>query len=66
MGMPAPSTTGILPSAPHGKVEERTAPLGMAAHRDPRRFHQQKPEKHIALLAGKLVIRLGKIGHTQF
>ena len=29
-----------LPSSSHGKVEERTAPLRLAAHRDLCRFHQ--------------------------
>ena len=32
-------------------MEESTAPLGLAAYRDLRRFHQQKPEQRIALLA---------------
>ena len=38
---------GDLPSPPHGEVEECAAPLGMAAHRDLRGFHQQKPEQHL-------------------
>jgi hypothetical protein len=40
-----------LPSSSQGEVEECAAPLGMTAHRDLRRFHQQKPEQHVALLA---------------
>ena len=42
---------GDLPSTPHGQMEELAAPLRLAAHRDLRCFHQQKPEQHIALLA---------------
>ena len=42
---------GDLSSAAHGQMEESTAPLGLAAYRDLRRFHQQKPEQRIALLA---------------
>ncbi len=42
---------GDLASAAHRKVEERTAPLRPAAHRNLRRFHQQKAQQHIALLA---------------
>src|SRR5207248_4211643 len=40
-----------LSSSSQGEVEECAAPLGMAAHRNLRRFHQQKPEQHVALLA---------------
>ena len=40
-----------LPSSSHGEVEECAAPFWMAAHRDLRCFHQQKPQQHIALLA---------------
>src|ERR1051326_3125061 len=40
-----------LPSTTHGEVEELVAPLLLTAHRDLRRFHQQKPEQHVALLA---------------
>ena len=40
-----------LPSPSHGEVEECAAPLWMAAYRDLRCFHQQKPEQHVALLA---------------
>jgi hypothetical protein len=32
-------------------VEKLAAPLRLTAHRDLRRFHQQKPEQHVALLA---------------
>jgi hypothetical protein len=42
---------GDLSSTSHGQVEECAAPFWMAAHRDLRCFHQQKPEQHIALLA---------------
>src|SRR5579859_7277820 len=42
---------GDLPSTPHGQMEELAAPLRLAAHRDLRRFHQQKPQQHVALLA---------------
>jgi len=42
---------GNLPSTPHGDVKEPTAPLRLTAHRDLRRFHQQKSEQHVALLA---------------
>ncbi len=42
---------GDLPPAPHGKVKELAAPLGLAAHRDLRRFHQQKAQQHVALFA---------------
>ena len=42
---------GDLPPAPHGKVEELIAPLGLTAHRDLRRFHQQKAQQHVALFA---------------
>ena len=31
-----------LPPAAHGEVEESTAPLGLTAYGDLRRFHQQK------------------------
>ena len=31
-----------LAPAPHGQVKELAAPLRIAAHRDLRRFHQQK------------------------
>ncbi|HKV77322.1 MAG TPA: hypothetical protein VJP02_04240 [Candidatus Sulfotelmatobacter sp.] len=31
--------------------KELVAPLLLTAHRDLRRFHQQKPEQHVALLA---------------
>src|SRR3954447_18401144 len=39
------------PSTPHGQVKELAAPLRLTAHRDLRRFHQQKPQQHVALLA---------------
>src|SRR5208282_2848167 len=42
---------GDLPSTTHGKTEELAAPLGLAAHRDLRRFHQQEAQQHVALLA---------------
>ena len=42
---------GNLPSPPHGKMKELMAPLLLAAHRDLRCFHQQKPQQHVALLA---------------
>jgi hypothetical protein len=42
---------GNLPSPPQGEVKELIAPLLLTAHRDLRRFHQQKPEQHVALLA---------------
>jgi hypothetical protein len=32
---------GDLPSSPHREMEELTPPLGLTAHRDLRRFHQQ-------------------------
>jgi hypothetical protein len=35
-----------LPPAPHGEVKEPTAPLGLAAHGDLRRFHQQKQRRY--------------------
>ena len=31
---------GNLPTTPHGEMEELTPPLGLAAHRDLRCFHQ--------------------------
>jgi hypothetical protein len=40
-----------LSSSAHGKVEELIAPLGLTAHRDLRRFHQQKAQQHVALFA---------------
>ena len=40
-----------LASAPHGQVKELTAPFGLTAHRDLRRFHQQKAQQHVALFA---------------
>ena len=40
-----------LSSSAHGQVEELAAPLRLAAHRNLRRFHQQKPQQHVALLA---------------
>ena len=40
-----------LSSTPHGEMEKLAAPLWLTAHRDLRRFHQQKPEQHVALLA---------------
>src|SRR5207302_5861531 len=40
-----------LSATTHGEVEELTAPLRVAAHRDLRRFHQQKTQQHVALLA---------------
>ncbi len=40
-----------LPSSAHGQVEELAAPLGLTAYRDLRRFHQQKPQQRVALLA---------------
>ena len=42
---------GDLPPSPHGQVEERTAPVGLAPYCDLRRFHQQKAQQHVALLA---------------
>ena len=42
---------GDFSSAPHREVEESTAPLRLAAYRDLRRFHQQKSEQRVALLA---------------
>src|SRR5580658_5646836 len=40
-----------LPSSAHGQVEECAAPFWMAAHRDLRRFHQQKPQQRVTLFA---------------
>ena len=40
-----------LPSSAHGQVEELAAPLGLTAHRDLRRFHQQEPQQRVALFA---------------
>src|SRR3954468_15040146 len=40
-----------LPSSPHGQVEELVAPLHLTAHRDLGRFHQEKPQQSVALLA---------------
>ena len=40
-----------LSSTPHGQVEEPIAPLGLSAYRHLRRFHQQKAQQHVALLA---------------
>ena len=42
---------GDLPSAAHGKVEKPVAPLRVTAYRDLRRFHQQKAQQCVALLA---------------
>ena len=42
---------GDLASPSHGEVEELAAPLRLTAHRDLRRFHQQKAQQHVALLA---------------
>ena len=40
-----------LPSPPHREVKEFTAPPHLAAYRDLRRFHQEKPQQSVALLA---------------
>ena len=40
-----------LSSSAHREVEELVAPLGLAAHRDLRRFHQQKAQQYVALFA---------------
>jgi hypothetical protein len=40
-----------LPSTPHGQMEKLAAPLRLTAHRDLRRFYQQKAEQYVALLA---------------
>jgi hypothetical protein len=40
-----------LPSSAHGQVEELAAPLRLTAHRDLGRFHQEKPQQSVALLA---------------
>src|SRR5437879_1218030 len=42
---------GDLPSSAQGEVQERTAPLGLAPYCDLRRFHQQKAQQRVALLA---------------
>ena len=49
--LPGHRYLGDLSPSPHGKVEERIAPLGLAPYRDLRRFHQQKAQQHVALLA---------------
>ena len=49
--LPRHGYLGNLPSTPQGEVKEPTAPLRLTAHRDSRRFYQQKPQQHIALLA---------------
>ena|SRR5215472_5491624 len=49
--LPGHRYLGDLPSAPQGQMEEPTAPLWLAAHRDLRRFHQQKPQQRVALFA---------------
>ena len=49
--LPGHGYLGDLPPSPHGKVEERVAPLGLAPYCDLRRFHQQKAQQHVALLA---------------
>jgi hypothetical protein len=40
-----------LASTPHGQMEKLAAPLPLTAHRDLRRFHQQKTQQHVTLLA---------------
>jgi len=40
-----------LSSTSHRQMKELAAPLRLAAHRHLRRFHQQKPEQHVPLLA---------------
>src|SRR5260370_5008659 len=40
---------GDLPSSPHRQMDILAAPCGVAAHRDLRRFHQQKPQQRIPL-----------------
>ena len=40
-----------LASAAHGEVEKLATPLLLTPHRDLRRFHQQKAQQHVALLA---------------
>jgi hypothetical protein len=42
---------GDLASTPHAQMKKPVAPLRLTAHRDLRRFHQQKPEEHVALFA---------------
>jgi hypothetical protein len=42
---------GDFSPPPHGQVKKLAAPLGMAAHRNLGRFHQQKPQQSVALLA---------------
>ena len=40
-----------LASSAHRKMEKLAAPLRLAPYCDLRRFHQQKPQQHVALLA---------------
>ena len=40
-----------LSSAPHSQMKELATPLRMTAHRDLGRFHQQKAQQRVALLA---------------
>src|ERR1700751_4951 len=49
--LPRHRCLGDLPATSHGEMEEFIPPLRLAAHRDLRRFHQQKPQQHVALLA---------------
>src|SRR5580698_5156930 len=59
---------GDLASPSHGEVEELAAPLRLTPHRDLRRFHQQKAQQHVALLADvsqSTTISAGLFGWNQ-
>jgi len=48
--LPGHCYLGDLASTPHGQMEERVAPLGLAPYCDLLRFHQQEAQQHVALL----------------